>query len=122
MNDHDQGRRLCLGRPRVLAVIDPNDDARETLKWFHALGVRNLDFLLPDASYSAPPRHIEGYRREKLLDWLVTAFDAWVALDDPELHVRIFDTGLHPSSYCEVLYGFHLHVRVFLAGHLARSA
>lgn len=91
--------RLCLAHPAgsrvfngVLAVVDPNNDPRRVLRYFHELGVCNIDFLLPDANYAAPPNHICDYTHRKLLDFLCTAFDEWLVLDDPRFRVRIFET------------------------------
>ena len=76
----------------VLAVIDPNNDPETLLDYFHGLGVMDMDLLLPDAHYAAPPLHIQEYSHQKLLAFLCTAFDKWVALDDPAFRVRIFET------------------------------
>lgn len=91
--------RLCLSHPAgprvfngVLAVVDPNNDPRSVLHYFHRLGVSDIDFLLPDAHYAAPPRHIRGYTHGKLLGFLCQAFDEWILLDDPRFRVRIFET------------------------------
>lgn len=90
---------LCLAYPAesrvfngVLAVVDPNNDPRAILKYFHDLHVANIDFLLPDAHYAAPPSHIHRYSHAKLLAFLCQAFDEWIALDDPAFRVRMFET------------------------------
>ncbi|SIT49045.1 hypothetical protein BN2475_1240006 [Paraburkholderia ribeironis] len=71
--------RLCLSYPAesrvfngVLAVVDPNNDPSATLNYFHGLHVSNIDFLLPDAHYTAPPHYIHRYSHEKLLTFLST--------------------------------------------------
>ncbi|MDM8355155.1 radical SAM protein [Pandoraea communis] len=95
----EQAIRLCLSYPQsrrvfngVLAVIDPNNDPVRILDYFRALGLSDVDFLLPDANFSAPPRHIQAYTHARLLAFLCRGFDAWLAIDDPAFHVRIFET------------------------------
>ena len=95
----EQAIRLGLSHPctpkvfnGVLAVIDPNNDPAAILDYFHDLGVTDMDLLLPDAHYAAPPRHIRDYSHVKLLAFLCGAFDKWIALDDPRFRVRIFET------------------------------
>ncbi|VVE88572.1 radical SAM protein [Pandoraea bronchicola] len=95
----EQAIRLCLSYPQsrrvfngVLAVIDPNNDPVRILSYFRALGLSDVDFLLPDANFAAPPRHIQAYTHARLLNFLCRGFDAWLAIDDPGFHVRIFET------------------------------
>ncbi|AXV84743.1 radical SAM protein (plasmid) [Ralstonia solanacearum] len=95
----ERALRLCLSHRTeppvfngVLAVVDPNNDPRAILQYFHALGVSDIDFLLPDAHYAAPPRHLLGYSHRKLLAFLCQGFDAWITLDDPTFRVRMFET------------------------------
>lgn len=90
--------RLSLSRPEwrrlfggVLGVIDPGTDAGGIVRYFHGLGVRHLDLLLPDATHVAPPAHLPGFRQEDLTRFLAEAFAAWTALDDPRFHLRTFE-------------------------------
>lgn len=90
--------RLSLSRPEwrrrfggVLAVIDPRADAGAIVRYFHGLGVRDFDLLLPDATHVAPPAHLPGFDQDQLTRFLAEAFAAWTALDDPRFHLRIFE-------------------------------
>jgi uncharacterized protein len=89
---------LSLSQPRqrelfggVLAVINTGASGTETVRYFHDLGVRHLDLLLPDATHLAPPAHLPGFSQDRLLGYLRDAFDAWTALDNPRFHIRTFE-------------------------------
>lgn len=86
---HRASQRVFNG---VLAVIDPNHDPVRMLDYFRSLGLTAIDFLLPDANFAAPPRHIQAYTHARLLSFLCRGFDAWLAIDDPGFSVRIFET------------------------------
>lgn len=95
----EQAIRRCLAHPEsgrvfngVLAVIDPNNDPVRILDYFRSLGLTAIDFLLPDANFAAPPRHVQAYTHARLLSFLCRGFDAWLAIDDPGFSVRIFET------------------------------
>ena len=75
----------------VLAVINPDADGARLVNYFHSLGVTHVDFLMPDATHAAAPEHLPGFTQEKLLRFLVEAFDAWTALDSRQFHVRTFE-------------------------------
>jgi uncharacterized protein len=75
----------------VLGVIDPRADAGEIVRYFHGLGVRHLDLLLPDATHVAPPAHLPGFDQPQLTRFLADAFAAWTALDDRRFHLRTFE-------------------------------
>jgi uncharacterized protein len=90
--------RLSLSRPDyrrwfggVLAVVDPGADARAIVHYFHALGVRDLDLLLPDATHAAAPAHLPDFSQAALTRFLADAFAAWTALDDRRFHLRMFE-------------------------------
>lgn len=87
--------RLSMGRPSgrfggVLAVIDPTSSAHEVVTWFRALGVRDFDLLMPDASHAAPPAHLPGFTMEGLKRYLIEAFDTWIAFGDDRFRIRLF--------------------------------
>jgi uncharacterized protein len=79
-----------LGRirePGILCVANPYFDGARVYRHFvHDLKVRGIDFLLPLESYDTiDPATIGGYGK-----FLVEAFDAWAADDNPRVRVRIF--------------------------------
>lgn len=88
--------RLSAGRGSpffsgVLSVIDPANDAAAVVRYFHELGVRQFDMLLPDANYLSPPAHLARYSQDALFDYLRAGFDQWIALDDPGYRIRFFE-------------------------------
>jgi uncharacterized protein len=74
----------------VLAVVDPDADGGEIVRYFHGLGVNHVDFLMPDATHAALPAHLPGFSQEKLRRFMTGAFDAWTAIDDARFQVRSF--------------------------------
>jgi uncharacterized protein len=90
--------RRSLSRPDwcrwfggVLAVIDPRQDGAEIVRYFHSLGIAHIDLLMPDATHAAPPAHLPGFSQKMLTRFLMKAFNAWTALDDPNFHIRFFE-------------------------------
>lgn len=75
----------------VLAVIDPATDAAETVRYFHRLGVGQLDLLLPDANHLSPPSHLQRYSQDALTSYLQDAFNEWIAIGDPGFRIRLFE-------------------------------
>lgn len=60
----------------VIGVIDPRVRADEILRFYSDAGLNDMDLLLPDATYDAPP----PYRTEQpdiYVEWLIEAFDTW---------------------------------------------
>ncbi len=75
----------------ALAVVDPATDGARVVRYFHELGLRQLDLLLPDANHVSRPAHLDGPYDELLLDYLRAAFDAWIACADPGFRIRLFE-------------------------------
>lgn len=76
----------------VIAVIDPENDPQDLLKYFAERKIPQLDFLLPDANFlTLPPGRIEAPNR--YADWLVRVFDVWFD-QYPMLKIRTFDAIL----------------------------
>jgi uncharacterized protein len=73
----------------ILAVADPASSGAEVYRYFRRLGLRAVDFLLPDGNYAAPPFHLDAAGRGPG-EFLVEAFDAWFEEDDPAIQVRSF--------------------------------
>lgn len=74
----------------VLSVVDPRNDPAAIVRYFHRLGVRDFDLLMPDASHAARPGHLPGLSNAALREFLVRAFDAWIAIGDPSFRIRLF--------------------------------
>lgn len=74
----------------VLAVANPTCNGAELVRYFYQLGVRQLDFLLPDANYVFPPTHLPQYNHAEMLVFMRRAFDQWIALGDESFQIRTF--------------------------------
>ena len=76
----------------VISVIDASVTPRELFEFFEPLSLPRLDFLLPDATHSAPPAgrgEDEGLYRQ----WLEDAFELWFR-EYSHVPVRWFDAVL----------------------------
>src|SRR5262249_3482895 len=62
-------------------------------RYFRRLGIRHMDFLLPDVSHDHKERLYGRFGPSPVARYLVPIFDAWFDEDDPEVRVRLF-TGL----------------------------
>jgi uncharacterized protein len=84
----DVGRISPLG---VLCVVDSNRSAAGIYNHIvHDLGIKRLDFLLPDFPYDDfDPADALGYGK-----FLCDAFDTWTADGDSSVEVRILGSAL----------------------------
>ncbi|MBN8889079.1 MAG: hypothetical protein ABS99_08925 [Acetobacteraceae bacterium SCN 69-10] len=78
-----------------LAVADPTIAPAAFVDWAAALPVTRLDLLWPmDFSHLNPPwddGDEAAYRAApRFGHWFAAVFDAWMAKDDPDLHIRHF--------------------------------
>jgi uncharacterized protein len=76
--------------PGILSVVSPAGDGGETYRMLRRLGILDIAFLLPDATYDSHPRLYGGIPRGAVARFLVDAFDAWLDEDDPDVSVRPF--------------------------------
>lgn len=110
---HDRFRRFHSGRPSArlveaalrlssreqysalfsgaLSVIHPEADGAEVVRYFYDLGIRGLDLLIPDAHHATPATDRSHCDHEALLAYLTSAFDQWIAYQDPDFGIRIFE-------------------------------
>ena len=73
----------------VIGVIDPCFNPDDVLSFFDAIGVENVDLLLPDSTYQdLPVGRCENPDLYK--DWLISAFDAWF-FNHQSIHLRTFE-------------------------------
>lgn len=72
-----------------IAVVNPNCEPRELIKFFDENQITGFSFLLPDAHYLNPP---QGKQENPDLykDWLIKAFDCWFD-EFPHLKIRFFE-------------------------------
>jgi uncharacterized protein len=77
----------------ILTVIEPFADGGDVLRYlYEQLEVKSIQLLLPDGNYQNTPKGISGPQTLRGVgDYLISAFDAWLSIDDPSLRVPIFD-------------------------------
>jgi uncharacterized protein len=88
----------------VLAVVDTRSDPIETLDALAALGVPNIDLLLPHHNWDRPP--VDGVSGELAPygRWLARIWDAWLGGRHSHLRIRFLDNIVarlvgHPGLY-----------------------
>lgn len=97
--DHTvRGLQLALAnepnglRTSVISVINPKHAGASMYRHLRSLGVKRMDFLLPESNYAYPPPDYEPLGPATAYgDFLIDVFDAWIAEDDPEVLVRLLD-------------------------------
>lgn len=89
----------------LLCTVDVGSDPAAVYRALADLDPPAIDFLLPHATWDAPPPHAAA-GRTPYADWLAAAFDAWAA-DGRRVRVRTFDsiiaTTLGGASQTEAL-------------------
>lgn len=72
-----------------IAVVNPNYEPRELIKFFADNQITGFNFLLPDSHYLNPP---PGKQENPDLykNWLIKAFDCWFD-EFPHLKIRFFE-------------------------------
>lgn len=83
---YDEGKIDSLG---VLCVINPENSAKDIYQHFvHDLGIRTMDFLLPDLN------HDTIGERDTTLDgqFLCDLFDCWAKDDNPKIFIRTLNS------------------------------
>jgi uncharacterized protein len=76
---------------KVLCVVNPRCSGLDAYQHFRSLGIKHMDFLLPDASHDSKPLLYNGCGPTPVSDYLIPIFDAWFAEDDPTVSIRIFE-------------------------------
>jgi uncharacterized protein len=75
----------------LLCVIDPRNSPSDLLKFIDALGVDNVDLLLPHGNHTHPPAGLPDPRGNTLYaDWMIEFFDEWFARFQ-HIKVRYFE-------------------------------
>ena len=73
----------------IIAVIDPSDSGQQSVQSLLDLGLKEFDFLLPDANYASSAGHLSD-RNQRAGEFLCDAFDTWLDNNDPDIKVRLF--------------------------------
>jgi len=76
----------------LLTVVNLDTDPVAIYDLYRGMGIRSVDFLLPDGHYdSLPPRLELSGEGTPYADWLIRLFDIWFADNDPSFRIRIFE-------------------------------
>jgi uncharacterized protein len=85
----------------VLTVINPGQSGLEIYRHIRSLGVKNMNFLLPDVTHDSRRLFYPDFGATPVSDYLIPIFDAWYDEDDPSVVIRLFNailTGMMGSS------------------------
>jgi uncharacterized protein len=74
----------------VLCVVQPGASGAEAYRHIRSLGVKSLDFLLPDVTHDGFAGSYGHLGPTPAADFLIPALDAWMAEDNPAIKVRFF--------------------------------
>jgi uncharacterized protein len=80
--------------PGVLCVINPRERGLEIYEHFLSLGLTWMSFLIPDVTHDSKQKFYGGLGATPVADYLIPAFDAWWAADDPAIQVRLFEESV----------------------------
>lgn len=76
--------------PSIITVVDPQAVGSQVYGHLRQLGIRKIDFLLPDVTHDSKLKWFPDYRAGSCGSYLISAFDAWIAEDNPQVSVRMF--------------------------------
>ncbi|HEX5707814.1 MAG TPA: radical SAM protein [Pyrinomonadaceae bacterium] len=74
----------------ILCVINPGQSGLDTFRYFRSLGLKTIDFLLPDVSHDNKKQLYGGHGPTPVADYLIPIFDEWFDADDPEVRLEVF--------------------------------
>jgi uncharacterized protein len=74
----------------VLTVINPGQSGLEIYRHIRSLGVKNMNFLLPDVTHDSRRHFYPDLGATPISDYLIPIFDAWYDEDDPNVVIRLF--------------------------------
>ena len=74
----------------VLTVINPGQSGLEIYRHIRSLGVRNMNFLLPDVTHDSRRQFYPDFGATPISDYLIPIFDDWFDEDDPNVMIRLF--------------------------------
>ena len=75
----------------VLTVINPGQSGLEIYRHIRSLGVKNMNFLLPDVTHDSRRLFYPDSGATPISDYLIPIFDAWFDEDDPTVVIRVFN-------------------------------
>lgn len=86
----------------VLCVINPKIQGLEIYRHFKEIGIKTMDFLLPDYNHDTIPSDL--VHTTSLADYLIEIFDEWYNTGDPSIRIRTFQSimNLLVGGYSQV--------------------
>ena len=78
----------------VLTVINPGQSGLEIYRHIRSLGVKNMNFLLPDVTHDSRRLFYPNFGATPISDYLIPIFDDWFDEDDPNVVIRLFNAIL----------------------------
>jgi uncharacterized protein len=76
--------------PQVLCVVQPGGDGRAVYRHFREIGIRYMNFLLPDVSHDSRGSRYAATSSTPAADFLLPIFEEWWQEDDPGVRVLVF--------------------------------
>lgn len=76
----------------VLCVAGPEIDGVAFLKLLRDIGVKGCDFLIPMTNHAIQRQPNQRVDMERVGEVLRAAFQHWTTDDDPEIHIRLFES------------------------------
>lgn len=76
--------------PQVICVVQPGGDGRAVYRHFREIGVRWMNFLLPDATHDSRAGRYAATSPTPAADFLLPIFEEWWKEDNPEVRVLVF--------------------------------
>lgn len=74
----------------TLTVVNPGQSGIETYRFLKGLHIKQMDFLIPDATHESRSTFYAGHGATPVADYLIPIFDAWFEEDDPDVQIRLF--------------------------------
>lgn len=75
----------------ILTVISPGQSGLDIYRYLRDLGIRAMDFLLPDVSHDSKAQWYGAFGPTPIADYLLPIFDTWMEEDNPDVTIRLFD-------------------------------
>lgn len=72
----------------ALCVVQPGQSGGDVYRYMRSIGLRNIDFLLPDVSHDDWERRFGHLPSTPAADYLIEAAEAWLGEDDPRVFIR----------------------------------
>lgn len=76
--------------PSVLAVVNPKVSGAGVYSYFRSLGIKDMDFLLPDVTHDTIEATYGCRAQISACDYLIPIFNDWFAENDPIVSIRLF--------------------------------